>query len=584
MTLLRLFINTCLFFSVAKAYPNQTCLDLLSLKNTSEVINFPSELKVKSRTSTVLGESGHAELLKTLASLFEAIRDPVLIDLTRNSFRIYNFKFMPPTTEELDIFSKYWDNAPSILVKDTAEEKIKHAYFALKRNLDSAYLSEKEIFYTATLITQSSLRIQYKTNRSMEFDKNSLVPSERSTKILEGFLQTLENRRQWSNTINDSNFRKIFLDYEAEEKSTIQRSPSTVKVFNEIKSSKKIQIEKNLKSLTRLKVFIGNALSITLKEVFGIIEADSGKTYETILEELRAYNNDKNIKNQLYSVSESYNDTLDKLMILKSSDFDFRLFFLDALESVMIDYQVDQRNIESFIDFMDSYIFDVKKRFTATETIDALVTSAKRTLLPLKSETYKTLSTSDKEEPKSSQKKTPDSLQIVYNQDWYPNQRKDSFSTRKNPKKRNNKSNTNDETLKSQSLSDKEDLIPKNTSGAIPLTADANLEPGVLYSFSFLRHPEKPEQTIIFNEETLNDLKKHNLRQSIFIQPLLNGFTAENGRNGIRNLTTKKKHKDKHEIKPGNSSFRVLMKREGSHWQSLFLSHKNKIDWHVTQF
>jgi hypothetical protein len=596
---LRILIIVCFILSALKAYPQQSCLKLLSADHSYEVINLPSELKIKDRASEVLIESGHSELLKTLASVFEALRDPILLDIIRSTFRVYNTKYMTPTAEELESFLNYWAQAPEILIANAEKDKVKSAYFALSRNLESTHLTEKEIFYTASLLTQSNLRIKYRNNSSIELDAEGILPAERSDKRLVGFLQTLDTRRQWSEIVNDPVFKRFFLDFIEIEGVLAKSIPKSIKVFNEIKSSKKIKIENNRKSRLRMRVFIGYGISIALHKMFKMIDSNPDEKYENAINQIRDYNKVNLLDQEIFDPTEDYDHTLEKLKILESHKVNLRVFLLDGLESALSLYKIEQKVTASYIDFMDEYIFDVKQRFTAYETLDSLVMSAKKILLPLKTNTYKALTaqTLVKEKDEESRHKTEDTIKpqdltkenikIVYNTNWYPNKRKDSFKTKKNPKKRKNiKATVSDALENKPSLDKKEEnsFTASENTNTTPLILNTGLKAGVKYSFNFSRHPEMPEQTITFDEDTVEELQKHTKRQNAFIQPLLNGFTGENGRNGIRDLTTKKKHKDKYEIKPSDYPFRILIQRKGTHWETLVFSHKNKVPFHIKRF
>jgi|GEM_PF-4215470 len=288
----------------------------------------------------------------------------------------------------------------------------------------------------------------------------------------------------------------------------------------------------------------------------------------------------------LYKPHEDLHISIQNLIVLEDNGFELRTILLDAIEHLVTEEGVDTALIEEFLDFIDEYIFDVKRPFTPEEIRFALIQGAKAVLLPLKhkSETIsaKTTEAAKSQTNKSDPLRTYNEIEIVYKNNWYPNQRKDSFKTNYNPKKRkrNNNKNVTHKDGKDTAIHTAAATTTNKTknSKTVELTPNTELKPDVLYSFYFSRNSDLPEQSIIFDKKTIEAINKHTRNQKRFIGPILNGTTAERGRNGIRNLTTKKKLSDIHEIKPGSGPFRIILKKTGSHWETLAFRHKDKVE------
>jgi len=215
-----------------------SCTKILTAELQSKTLNFPSELKLKDKIIKILMENGHIELLKTLSRLFENLENPALINNIRKSFRVYNFKYMTPDENELISFQKKWETAPVNIIENAVFDKVQTAFFALKRNLDSSYLTDLEIFYTAALVTQGGLKLKYRTHDSIINESQSIMPNQRTAATLKSFLKGTKNRNLWSNLVNNKNLRAILIRlYEDNNELRSRSSHKIINIINEIKKT-----------------------------------------------------------------------------------------------------------------------------------------------------------------------------------------------------------------------------------------------------------------------------------------------------------------------------------------------------------
>lgn len=100
------------------------------------------------------------------------------------------------------------------------------------------------------------------------------------------------------------------------------------------------------------------------------------------------------------------------------------------------------------------------------------------------------------------------------------------------------------------------------------------------YSFLMLRQMSQGVQFIIFDTKVLDFFSNHS-HENIqpFLKALEYGFTSRDGSNGIKKLGLNMSLRANiYEIKPGSSSFRILLKRDGDVWTALDVLHKDDID------
>ncbi len=100
------------------------------------------------------------------------------------------------------------------------------------------------------------------------------------------------------------------------------------------------------------------------------------------------------------------------------------------------------------------------------------------------------------------------------------------------------------------------------------------------YSFTMVRSAQLGIQTLVFAPESL-DLYKTEKIDSIskFMQALQYGFTDADGSNGLKKLLVE----NYYELKPGVSSYRMIVLRSGKTWTILATMHKDKVPIYMAQ-
>lgn len=531
------------------------------LNSQSNSIQLPRELNTRPQTLSRIAENGHRNFLLTLSTLFKKYEDPVLMNKLSYSFRRYNIDQInlqadevedsrnrgvferlrggmrqlvsgaPPPAEEDVSFEEVWENLDAHFKNRVDVDQVRPMFFAIKANFEGGFLNNEEILVTAFLMARGNLDFKYKTNGRLDvyLREQHTEVTPQAVAIAKSYKENPIHLKNWNRLIKDPGFKlfiKALLDADS-----IRRDPMPQEAHR--------LLEKVLKKSFQFKPKIWQTQSI-----IGILL--------TLVED--------HIFDYVTSFQTASTDQVD------------RTVFLNGLEEALVLFLEDSSLARVYLNFQDYYVFKTPFPVDPKKIENSFIEGAKNILLPFKSEVAQQVS-AEVDEGRAAELEQGFSTWVTTNTRVFRPTQVNAASQVRNPRKRKNRScNTFIRTeLRVESGTE--------TQSEANLCPESQIAANTPYTFYLLRNPEMPLQTIVFSDTLVDEFNSQNtVNWPEFIRPLLYGFTSERGQNGIKKLGSNMNLKNIYEIKPGVSSYRILMRREGNTWETLAFLHKDNVD------
>ena len=529
-----------------------SCSDLLG---ESSSIVLPNELKTSSSVLLKIAENGHTKLLETLSLLFEKYKDQNLQNNLSYSFRRYNIDhsrlddstdlnadndgvfveeptgqpnlLMNNPTSERFTFKDLWNETPKAFTDKADKDTIRPMFFAIRSNLGSGFLNDSEILITAILMHTGQLKFTYKTDGRVD-----VYTSEVRHEVTPGNIRAVKHIasnpmhiKSWNELIKDKGFKHF-----------VQKIIDTNSISQEPMSKKAIDIIKRLLRQS----FKFKPKSWQSESTIGL--------FLTLLED---YTLD-------YSIAH-YNSNRNRLE---------RVVFLNALEEELISFLDDPSLARSLLNFQDIFTFKTPFPVSPDNIMQSIIEGTKSILLPFKNIASQDLANEAEAERQASFKENLAKRKSITVSTTTI--REATQPQRVNSKKRRKKKcgPSNEQSANQDSKSQKQQAS---------LCADTRIKANEKYTFYMIRNSHLPIQTISFSEDIVNEFNAQNaVKWPEFIRPLLYGFTSENGQTGIKKIGNMNLN-DIYEIRPGNSSYRIIMRRKGNTWMPLAFLKKDNV-------
>lgn len=513
------------------------CVQILDSSSASTSLLLPRELRVSEENLTRIMRSSDAPYLLAVSKVFKRLESPLVVDQVVYAFRSHIFneepfkrRFFRRGVRQDDFRLQVEGLTGKTDFSESDLVAIWNIESALKHNLDRGAMTQDERLTLAVLLNFSFEKISFQKNAVLtRAEALNEVSSDHLVRAAESIIKTPRATMIFQRLINDDLFKNQILNLAERASLDAEIAPGLLKILRRLSSKSSLKLNRSKKSFTV--VLLATAALISKFEAE--LASSGGQKFYTA-----------------YAVQG-------------------RDRFLANLESVLFSSIDDKWVASKVLDYIDYFFLDMTLPMTRASMNSLVVDGAKRLLLNAKARASEMKAQETErlmEQERSSH--TPLSFKVV---DFTPSV--DMELNRVNPKKRKNQNRTSQESaethLEQVEVEDSFQVLPDDL---VPIA-------GRFYTFSFLRGVDLGEQRVVFSQDVIDNLNRHSeVQWSTFLKPLNYGFTSRNGQNGVKKMGVNLNLDNVYEIKPGVSSYRIIMRRDGADWLAIAFLHKDKVD------